>query len=87
MEESIKKIVKSYYNPTIEELIKVLENSMGCHFILIAWQLEYGYWYIHSIYDKLIEDKINDNDTNGWYIKEEPNVNNIPIMRCVYTNQ
>ena len=90
-------IINSYNNPTIADLIKIIEQNTDCHFILISWKLDYGYWYIRAIYDKLYDsanDSINThinthiNNTSGWYIKEEPNINNIPIRhsKLIYNN-
>ena len=87
MDNSIKKIISSYnHNPTIEDIIRILEYDTECQFILICWRLEYGYWYIKCIYDKIIEDKINYNNLLGWYIKEEPTINNIPIRHSKLIN-
>jgi hypothetical protein len=87
MDNSIKKIISSYnHNPTIEDIIKILEYDTDCKFILICWKLDYGYWHIKCIYDKMIEDRINYNNESGWYIKEEPTINNIPIRHSKLIN-
>jgi hypothetical protein len=88
MEYSINKIIDSYNNSNLDYLINLIEINTQSHFILIGWKLDYGYWYIKSIYDKLIDDKINYNNDAGWYIKEEPNINNIPIVhsKLIYNN-
>ncbi len=77
---SIEKIIGAYYNdPKLENLNKILYYDTECNFIMICWKVGFGFWYVASIYDNLIDDRVNDNSNNGWYIREEPTVNNIPV--------
>jgi signal transduction histidine kinase/CheY-like chemotaxis protein len=63
-------------SPTVESLCRILVHDLSCDFVLIAWSVCPQYWYIASIYDSTIQDKVN---TTGWYVSEEPKETNIPI--------
>ena len=80
MAYNTEKIISSYHNePKIEYVSKFLLYDTQCDFIMTSWNVGNGFWYIATIYDNTIDDKINDNDGKGWYLHEEPTVNNIPI--------
>lgn len=76
----IKALINAYKNePTCENLIKLLVHENSCTLIVIGWYVGHGYWYIPNIYDSKIDEKINDNQKNGWYLLDIPTKINIPI--------
>lgn len=69
--------IYAYKNdPSPENLAKLVSNDLNAELILITWYVGHGYWYIPVIWDKLIDTHIN---SAGWYLLEEPMINNIPI--------
>ncbi len=72
--------------PTIAVLSKLLIEDLECDFALITWYISQNYWHIAAIYDKKIDDCVNDNQRVGWYVLEEPNKKNIPIRHTILRN-
>ena len=70
-------------DPNITTLAKLLIKDLNCEFTLIAWYISHNYWYISMIYDKQIDDCI---QQLGWYLLEEPNEKNIPIRHAILHN-
>lgn len=76
----MKAFINAYKNePTCENLIKLLVHEYGCDLVILSWYVGHGYWYISSIYDSKMGEKINDNQRQGWYLLDVPTDKNIPI--------
>ena len=88
MDTPVNKAYVSVYknNPTVTTLAGLLIDDLECEFLLITWSISANYWYVGAIYDKQIDDCINDNQHIGWYLSEEPNEKNIPIRHAILRN-
>lgn len=76
----MKAFINAYKNEsTCENLIKLLVHEYKCDLVILSWYVGHGYWYISGIYDSKIDEKINDNQKQGWYLLEIPSKSNIPI--------
>lgn len=64
--------------PTVRNLCNIICDAYQSTFVLISWYVGHNYWFIAGILHK-DGDQRNYHDA-GWYVREEPTLNNIPIQ-------